>query len=168
MNVHLVKRKTVIDWATASENNTSTFSVEHSIDGVHYVSLQTIPAAGNSSNIRNYQFIHLLPQPGINYYRIRQTDRDGRLSYSVVKFIKLETGTSLQIFPNPARQSINVVGLEANGSIEIMTADGRLVKKLITIGNSLSIDLSKLTAGVYILSYRNKGILQQQKIIKEL
>jgi hypothetical protein len=137
------------------------------MDGLHYAPLKTLPAAGNSSTIHKYQFIHLSPLTGINYYRIRQTDKDGRYVYSTIVLIKVEAANALRVFPNPAQQSVIVTGIQANGNIEIMSADGKLVKKLITTSNSISIDLGKFTSGIYILSYQNKGILQQQKIMKE-
>jgi hypothetical protein len=87
--------------------------------------------------------------------------------YSTIVLIKVEAANTLRVFPNPAQQSIMVTGIQANGNIEIMSADGKLVKKLITTGNSISIDLGKFTSGIYILSYQNKGILQQNKIMKE-
>lgn len=167
VSARLAQGKVIIDWATASENNTASFTVEHSMDGLHYTPLKTLPAAGNSSSIHKYQFIHVSPLAGINYYRIRQTDNDGRYVYSSIVLIKVEAANALRVFPNPAQQSVMVTGLQANGNIEIMSADGKLVKKFITTGNSMSIDLGKFTSGIYILSYQNKGILQQQKIMKE-
>jgi hypothetical protein len=51
----------VLQWATASEQNTLDFIVERSPDGQHYTSIGTVGAAGNSSVVRN-----VCPPPSIS------------------------------------------------------------------------------------------------------
>ncbi|MTB50237.1 M14 family zinc carboxypeptidase [Lewinella sp. W8] len=81
----------------------------------------------------------------------------------------------LELFPNPAQESIN---LKVNGnfqsvdnvSIDIVGADGRLVKHLEQTsffrGDQLNIDLSNLKAGVYIMLIKGDGYQESLRFIR--
>jgi hypothetical protein len=73
----------------------------------------------------------------------------------------------LQVFPNPARQSITVRGTDPNGILQVITADARLMKQYVTKGGDMLIDVSALPAGMYIIWYKNHDRQQQQLIMKE-
>ncbi|MFM7022507.1 MAG: hypothetical protein ACKOXB_05975 [Flavobacteriales bacterium] len=60
------------EWQTASEINADYFVVERSIDGLLYDFLGDVPASGNSSTLKNYEFMDSLAYPGVNYYRLKQ------------------------------------------------------------------------------------------------
>ncbi len=72
----------VLRWATASESNSDYFAVERSADGVGYYEVGRRPAAGASSLSRAYELRDPQPVAGLAYYRLRQVDKDGKLSYS--------------------------------------------------------------------------------------
>ena len=158
--------KAILNWQTTDEVNTRNFVIQHSANGQQFSDIGTL-AAINSNGIHNYQFDHAAIIQGMNYYRLKMMDRDGGFIYSDIKSIRFKSNMILQVFPNPAKQFINVKGLEANGTIQILTLEGRLLQQVITTGNNMQIDLGRLTSGVYILVYRNHDKLQQQKIIKE-
>jgi hypothetical protein len=68
----------ILNWSTESEINNSHYIISHSFDGVLWNSLSEIPGAGNSSETLSYRFIHNLPDPTINYYKLIQVDYDGK------------------------------------------------------------------------------------------
>ena len=76
-NCDVIDNNILLSWLTATEINNDYFIIEHSIDGFNWYSLQTIQAAGNSSNTLEYSFMHYFPDSKINYYRLRQIDFDG-------------------------------------------------------------------------------------------
>jgi hypothetical protein len=76
-NCDVVDNNILLSWLTATEINNDYFTIEHSIDGFNWYSLQTIQAAGNSNNTLEYSFMHYFPDSKINYYRLRQIDFDG-------------------------------------------------------------------------------------------
>jgi hypothetical protein len=67
----------LINWTTESENNSSYFDLESSIDGENWKVITTSPAAGNSNEKINYSYIdNNLSE--IVYYRLQQFDIDGK------------------------------------------------------------------------------------------
>ncbi|MCC6252410.1 MAG: hypothetical protein IT238_08120, partial [Bacteroidia bacterium] len=76
-----------ITWTTASEINNDYFNVERSKDGIHFESIAQIPGAGNSHTILNYKTMDAQPYEGVSYYRLKQTDFDGKFEYSTIKSV---------------------------------------------------------------------------------
>ena len=68
----------VLNWTTASETNNHYFTIERSIDGIHFdEKIAFVEGMGNSSNTVEYSCVDENPVPGHAYYRISQTDFDG-------------------------------------------------------------------------------------------
>jgi hypothetical protein len=74
-------------WVTASEKNSSYFSIEKSDDAINFSEIGTVKAQGNSDNIVNYTFDdnHF---NGTAYYRLKIIDQDGTFEYSDVYIIQ--------------------------------------------------------------------------------
>ena len=71
-----------LEWVTASEINSDFFNVERSSDGLTYSIINSQKAAGNSTVTKSYSAIDLSPISGISYYRLKETDFDGSISFS--------------------------------------------------------------------------------------
>lgn len=67
-----------LQWATAKEVNSDYFSVERSQDGYHFTEIEKVIAAGNSNEKVNYVFTDIEPMNGINYYRLKQFDKNNQ------------------------------------------------------------------------------------------
>lgn len=136
--VQVVEAHVLISWETATETNNNYFIVERSNDLKHWISIDSIAGAGNSSSTLNYYSKDLNPETIINYYRLKQVDYDGASSYSMIRTADLngmKQQTELLIYPNPVRDRINLqfTGFRSNEMIlKIYDANGRLVyeKKL--------------------------------------
>lgn len=72
-------------WETASEINNDYFTVERSSDGINFNSICIVKGAGNSTRNIDYSIYDFLPLSGTFYYRLKQTDFDGKFSYSSIK-----------------------------------------------------------------------------------
>jgi hypothetical protein len=68
----------LLEWAVASQINNDYFTIDHSSDGYKWETVTIISGAGNSSQTMSYQYRHGSPIGGINYYRLSQTDYDGK------------------------------------------------------------------------------------------
>ena len=66
-----------LEWATATEHNSSHFIVEKSEDGYTWTSIGQQWAAINSTQEIHYDLIDDNAYPVINYYRLKQFDIDG-------------------------------------------------------------------------------------------
>jgi hypothetical protein len=142
-----------LNWKTASEENTASFTVERSADGKDFTAIGTVPAAGSSQSEKRYSFTDAAPLP-INFYRLRTTDKDQSYSYSTVVVYRHTRSTSLQIFPNPVLQVLHV---QRQGSerttAQIADPAGRIIQTFVlSEGSSVySIDVSRLKPGIYVL-----------------
>ena len=76
-NAECDNRKVILNWVTASEQNSSYFNIERSVDAVNYFSVRTVTAAGNSSILLRYSFTDTDPL-SLGYYRLGETDFNGQ------------------------------------------------------------------------------------------
>ena len=98
------------DWETASEINNDFFTVERSLDGIHYIPLTTLKGAGNSTTLLSYHFEDLSPVTGDSYYRLKQTDFDGKFEYAdPVHVFFQEYSESYTLFPNPSPGKVHII-----------------------------------------------------------
>jgi len=162
----------LLSWTTASEQDNKQFDIEVSKDGLNFEVIGTIASQGNSIVARHYQFLHVKPQPGVSYYRIKQTDMDGKYSYS--KIISLTVPSALakaSVYPVPAKDkiTINFGAITAKGEIKIYSADMKVVKQVTLNGLSITkeINISSLGAGIYFIRYFNGTAAETLRFIKE-
>lgn len=160
-------------WSTASELNNDRFEVERSADGHSFVTIGTVDGAGNSMSTLNYTFIDDAPLPGLSYYRLTQVDHDGTSTSSeVVAVTRPGNAADLSIWPNPARDVLNVMagnGPQVIGA-QVHDASGRLVQDrgFPTASGTAQLDLNDVPSGVLFLSVRfADGTVQQQRFLKE-
>lgn len=99
--------KTLINWQTASEQNSLHFELLHSTSPQSgWKTLTTIPAKGNSNILSDYNYMFDNPTQS-TYYRLRQVDRDGRFHYSPSIAVECtEKGHYLNIYPNPSNKFV--------------------------------------------------------------
>lgn len=98
--VHLI-------WETATEKDNYGFDVERSADGHNWSLLGFIPGNGNSNAPIRYFFHDFSPFGGINYYRLKQHDTDGKFGYSPMVVADIRTTRhELDVFPNPSSDGL--------------------------------------------------------------
>jgi hypothetical protein len=67
-------------WQTASELNNDFFTVERMNQNMQFEVLGYEQGSLNSMQTQSYQFVDTRPNPGINYYKLSQTDTDGTVT----------------------------------------------------------------------------------------
>jgi hypothetical protein len=148
----------VIAWSTASENNNDYFTIEHSTNAANWISLKKIDGAGNSSTVQNYSFTDSITHNAVSYFRLKQTDFDGKFKYSKVITIKNckenVAPNSLVIYPNPAGGIINFLfngDIRQVRSIEVFNVLGERV--YYSSRYQSYIDLTNKSAGMYYVHF---------------
>jgi hypothetical protein len=92
----------VSTWQTASELNNDYFTLERAGLDLVFNAIGTTPGAGTTKTPQSYSMLDLNPYDGRSYYRLKQTDFDGTISYSETKTISIErSNKKLVVFPNP-------------------------------------------------------------------
>lgn len=98
----LLENQVKLTWETAWERNAQSFEVERSSDFRSFATLHTLPAAGDTRERMSYTFTDPRPLAGTNYYRLRQTDRDGAYAYSKTLAVIIENDQpSMWLYENP-------------------------------------------------------------------
>jgi hypothetical protein len=90
-NAKLLQDKVQLNWATANEFNNDFFTIEKSKDGKSWEEIGNINGAGTKNQLTNYTFYHSSPEFGVTYYRLKQTDFDGRYSYSDIVAVEFKS-----------------------------------------------------------------------------
>ncbi|HKR05658.1 MAG TPA: SdrD B-like domain-containing protein [Bacteroidia bacterium] len=150
----------LLTWATATEINNDYFTVERSGDRINFTTIETLKGAGNSTFTKKYSCTDEIPLPGLNYYRLKQTDYNGKFEYSGILAIDIRKPglTVTELYPNPVSTSLNCafyVPSETKICIEITDVYGRSVLRLsqdvVTGNNTVTVDLTDEKQGVYNL-----------------
>ncbi len=85
--VKMQDRQAEITWATDMEENNDYFSIERSADGKTFEQAATVAGAGNSTSKLVYSYTDSKALPGTSYYRLKQTDYDGKFTYSRIESV---------------------------------------------------------------------------------
>lgn len=102
------KEAVTIGWSTMAEQQNQYFSIERSSDGIHFTVIGKV-AATNQANGSNYSFKDGQPARGNNFYRLSQTDLNGKTTYYTLLKTTIDvTAGSLVLFPNPATAAVTV------------------------------------------------------------
>lgn len=140
-----------LNWSTASESRNDYFMVERSADGFAWTTLHRIDGAGSIQQKNDYEAFDLQPLPGVSYYRLSQTDFDGRTTIFPLKSVERHHESPLPekliLFPNPATTTVKISGLEQGaGGITVTNILGQDLSNRIPISREADAALLDLSA----------------------
>jgi len=115
-------------WSTASEIENDFFSIERSSDGETFQNLINIAGAGTKPTRSDYEWIDHAPARGTNYYRLRQTDFDGKSTVSKIVSVKADPSAVARatVYPNPAKGTdfaVELSGFEPLEQVQMTLLD---------------------------------------------
>jgi len=164
--------RAILKWHTADEINTSFFTIEKSKDGFRFESVKDLSVSASS---HSYSATDDRLEYGQTYYRIRQTDKDGKFSYSPVATVNYSNKLQVSITPNLIRNqylnlSVNsVVAVKAD--VKIVSSDGKnqlaRMMNLSAGNNQQQIDISALAKGIYLFELNTGSERQVIKFVKQ-
>lgn len=171
----------VLNWSTASELDNDFFSIERSVDGKTWSTIGKLKGKGNTSAIQDYLFTDKEPMKELSYYRLSQTDNQGKsegfrvLRLNPVKGISQKSNL-LNVNPNPFSESFSFeIQSQKSESAEmsLFTAQGDVIlKRTYAIRNgSNKLFFSNnglLNEGTYYIAVKSEsGKLFSSKIVKQ-
>jgi hypothetical protein len=157
-----------LSWQTTNEANSSAFEIEHSLNGKNWAAIGKVEAAGESSDIRNYSFLHKTPENGNNLYRLKMIDIDETFAYSSISSVTFNEITESMLYPNPA---LNMVKINLGNSdlsdvkkLVLYDQKGRIMYSKLQ-PDSNEIDISYLPSGTFVVHIILKnGVTQSAKL----
>lgn len=155
--------KTKINWQTTDEINIAWYEVQKSADGLIYSTIATVNAA-NTSGTHSYTAYDPMPEKGINYFRLRIKDFDGRLNFSTVTKVDFRKNITIAISPNPASHEITIQADRKIIAVSLFDMSGKLIKQFIpAVSNRY--DVSMLKKGTYIIQVSTVEKTENTKLL---
>ncbi|RYZ55041.1 MAG: T9SS type A sorting domain-containing protein, partial [Sphingobacteriales bacterium] len=158
----------LIRWSTADEDEGNLFEVQRSTDGRQFSSIGTVIGRKDSMH---YSFKDIAPVTGANYYRIKTTESNQKISYSrvVQVTIRNDQDFSLEIIPNPAK---NFIIIQTNGyqnpgaKITITDITGKVLRSFSSNEYSQTVFIGDLQNGSFILRYEDNIRTKSVHLVK--
>ncbi len=156
----------LLNWQTANEVNVSHINVQRSINNKDFVDIGKVKASCCAYSFVDGQQSTVDRQL---YYRLEMVDKDGSKTYSEVKTLnfKLQTLNSVSVFPNPAKDIVNI---ECVGAKQLLIIDylGRTVYQSTVDSRPLTVSTKQLTKGIYVVkAIMNNGEIKTEKLLVE-
>ncbi|WP_460555424.1 T9SS type A sorting domain-containing protein [Ferruginibacter profundus] len=168
--VQKIDNSAKINWSTEQESNSSYFNVERSADGSNWITIATIGAAGNSGQRIDYGVYDNTPLTGVNYYRLKMVDKDGRYIYSSIQTALFKTKYTVAVAPNPAKDFIHIY-IAKTGSqvaaIQLLDAGGKLIYSTKSSQAHLQISTSGIGKGLYFVKVVDADNVTVIKVLVE-
>lgn len=159
-----------LHWSTTYESNSDYFNVEHSSNAKDWNTLAKMAAANQSSGLKNYDFSHILPVAGANYYRLKMVDKDQSYAYSTIRELHFEQSYQVSLYPNPAVEKvwISMERWENIAGVKLLNAQGATLLAFHKKPLSNEINMKGLSAGLYVVQLLlNDGSTAAIKVIKQ-
>ncbi len=161
----------LLEWQTLTEENSSHFEVQRSRTGIDFQPIGQVNAAGNSSEVNDYQFIDHEPYSGLSFYRLKMVDQDQTHTYSPVEQVELSVVQTVSLSPNPVKfTTVLRFTSEVRGdiSIDLFDLKGNALntwEKQIQPGfERVELNCAYLPTGMYII--RAKVTNQEGELVK--
>ncbi|MEO6838742.1 MAG: T9SS type A sorting domain-containing protein [Ginsengibacter sp.] len=155
----------VLNWTTAEEINNDHFDIQRSSSTTDYKTIGTVKGNGTTSIAHDYSFADANPFDGENFYRLRQVDINGNVTYSKIVPVRFNFRI-IEIYPNPAQKQIyirNNVNF-SNGNklkIELMDIEGKVLYRQTSssnLGNIITLNIpSTIANGIYVVMVSNSN-----------
>ena len=165
--------KVDLSWVVADNQQANRYEVDRSADGVNFTKIGEV---ANSADQTSYSFVDVNAGPGHHYYRVLETDLDGKSIYSkVVSATVAMEDFSVAVLNNPASGNtdaelqINAVSA-GTAFIELWTVSGvriSLQQQAIGTGtNTIPIPMSNLASGSYVVKVTVNNSTHVTQVVK--
>ncbi len=157
----------VLNWKVTAERDVLSYTLERSINGISYTSIASYSSDGRPE----YNKVDAQPATGLNYYRVKIVNLNGKEEYSEIRIVRFDSKGVITIFPNPATDVVNIQLPDSwqgrQVKIDLINQSGQVVisKTPSQAGQVESINVSRLSAGIYNLRLiNNNGEVEGRKI----
>lgn len=164
----------IIKWITASETNNSYFTIEKSYDSNKFLPVATVDGAGTTTQTTLYSLTdeNAFDNSNVIYYRLKQTDYDGKSSISEVVAVQCSQNVIDEFRVGTSTSEIIVYfsGNEgASYNISLFDNLGRIVSNnmlnLSDENTEYPISISSFPQGTYNLVVSSDSYIKSKQII---
>lgn len=158
-NITKQNNSSLVQWVTSTEINNAGFDIQYGTDGKNFITVATIPAAVNGNQENHYSYVHSGVKQGMNYYRLAQKDKDGKINFSQIastQFSQSELVT-VSIHPNPAKDIVQIQhNIQGSYELIIVDAAGKIVQQAKGNTNVLQLNITTLSGGTFWITIKGE------------
>lgn len=157
-----------LEWQTTNEYNCKTYEVERSNNGSSFTKIGETHCR-NLSSQQTYRHTDVNPGKGTFYYRLKQTDKDGKFEYSAVRKVSFGEDAVIRVYPNPVRGLMQMANVPGNSDIRLYDATGRLVLQSRHAQPVTQLQVGHLAQGIYevlITTVTGERFMQKVQILR--
>ncbi|MDF2192142.1 T9SS type A sorting domain-containing protein [Paraflavitalea sp. CAU 1676] len=158
------QQQAIINWKV-QEQEVAAYHLQRSADGNTYSTVGSVKSKGDGEN--NYSFTDANRMSGTTYYRILQTDIDGKRSYSRVILLQGDGSRAAlaAVYPNPVTDAatLSVGNHLLHTQASLLNGEGKLLQQISIQHNSQTIYLGALQSGVYLLKFQDGAVIRLVK-----
>lgn len=165
--VSLENKAVACEWWTETELNNDFFTIERSLDGIHFEPIAYLSGAGNSTEPLHYKLYDYDPYLDmVSYYRLSQTDFNGITRLHDIRSIKPKSTHELTIYPNPSNGTIQITGDYLTLlAAKLFDLSGREMALNYTSAESNQLTVTSLPVGVYTFVYFDNEQVISERIV---
>ena len=151
-------------WDDWPGNKTTHYAVSRSTDASTFNEIAQVPDINGK---KKYKFEDPAPLNGTVYYRLTAVRSDGKNVTSNI--VITWNASAIKLFPNPAKNSLQVQGLSAAEKTKLTIVDlsGNTKTTATTIGSNYTINIAQLKPGNYMLRMETNGEIVTRMFVKE-
>lgn len=155
----------LLNWKLSNTSTHGDFEIQRSENGNQFTTIGNVAKTGGS----DYTFRDEKPFMGKNYYRLKQIDIEGKISYSNIIAMDFDAeNNDIWIAPNPVENTCTVFlgNIQNDTQMYLMDTSGKILKNYTIIAEpyaEITLDLSDLASGMYFLHISNKKTLSLAK-----
>ncbi len=145
-----------LDWTTLTEVDVDHFEIEKKTSyDAEFTVIGSVSGAGNSTDELHYSFVDQQFN-ALSYYRLGVVGSDGVKTYSPVVLAEplSDVHTDIQVFPNPATNSVSIMSSLSNSSfdkIQIVSITGEVLYSTQAPLANTTLDITDLPSGIYFI-----------------
>ena len=147
---------------------------DSSKDGINFVPLHQEKGHGTTSSVQSYKWTDAHPLAGINYYRLKQVDYDGKYEYHLIIAVEYNgkvTQAGIRLFPTVVKDQITIaLDTPTTDKTMLYVIDmlGRIVQQH-PIGSGVAqqeISVPTLPQGQYFITLQSGKTVQTARFVK--
>lgn len=168
---------TMLTWSTNFEDENDVFIIEKSENGTDFEDIGNVKAAGDSDDLKNYNFLDIMAKSDRAYYRLKQVNTDGSSSHSDIVTVNKKFDNNFMVARMSAVATENLFELTfdsfmdgaLNYTVASIKGEVILENQIAVINglNELTIDLEDQKEGIYKLAL-NMGQETETIVLKKV
>ena len=121
-----------LQWKVDNETDMAGYQIERSVNGINFTKIGYHVTYNSGSTVAIYNWADTKTLPGLNSYRLKMMDKDGKFTYSKIVAVKINAPEgNIKVYPNPVTDGnikIHFAGMpKGRYHINLINAAGQIV-----------------------------------------